>query len=153
MSKKILVMLAFLTLSISVGAQKLSHGQASYYASKFHGRRTASGEIFNNGAMVCAHRTLPFGTRVKVTNKRNGKSVVVRVVDRGPYAKGRVIDLSQAAARQLGMISSGVASVHLEVMPRNNAAVVARNKVSVPAETPVNVNVEVAENSEQNNEG
>ena len=147
-----MVMLAFMTLSISVGAQKLIHGKASYYASKFHGRRTASGEVFNNGAMVCAHRTLPFGTKVKVTNKRNGKSVVVRVVDRGPYSHGRVIDLSQAAARQLGMMSSGVASVHLEVLPRNNAAVVARNKVTAPpAET--STNVEMAENSEQNNEG
>jgi rare lipoprotein A len=76
-------------------------GMASYYADALQGRRTASGELFDMHALTAAHRTLPFGTRVEVTNLENGRSVVVRINDRGPYAEGRVIDLSQAAAREL----------------------------------------------------
>ena len=79
-------------------------GRASWYALK---SRTASGEMMNPAAMTAAHRTLPFGTKVKVTNQRNGKSVVVRINDRGPFIKGRVIDLSKAAASKLGFIKSG----------------------------------------------
>jgi rare lipoprotein A len=84
---------------------------ASWYGPGFHGRRTASGETFNAGALTAAHRTLPFGTRVKVTNATNGRSVVVRINDRGPYVRGRVIDLSRAAARAIGM--SGTARITL----------------------------------------
>ena len=87
------------------------NGQASCYGPGFHGRRTASGEIFDTRAMTAAHRTLPFGTRVRVTNKRTGRSAVVRINDRGPYAHCRVIDLSKASAEAIGM--SGVASVSL----------------------------------------
>ena len=78
-------------------------GLASWYGPGFHGRRTASGEAFNAGALTAAHRSLPFGTRVRVVNKRNGRSVVVRINDRGPYGHGRVIDLSRAAARAIGI--------------------------------------------------
>ncbi len=92
-------------------------GKASYYAQKFHGRRTASGERFDMHAMTAAHRTLPFGTRVRVTNVRNGRSVVVRINDRGPFGnRGRIIDVSLAAARKLGMLRDGVVPVLLEVL-------------------------------------
>lgn len=88
-------------------------GVASYYADKFNGRRTASGEAFNNGAMTAAHRTLPFGTRLRVTNPANGKSVVVRVNDRGPFHGARVLDLSKSAASQLGLVQRGSGRVEL----------------------------------------
>ena len=86
-------------------------GLASWYGPGFHGRRTASGESFNSNALTGAHRTLPFGTQVRVVNERTGRSVVVRINDRGPYAHGRIIDLSQAAAQTIGL--SGVAKVVL----------------------------------------
>ncbi|MGH1571312.1 septal ring lytic transglycosylase RlpA family protein [Methylobacterium sp. P31] len=86
-------------------------GVASWYGPGFHGRMTANGERFNTHALTAAHRTLPFGTKVRVTNRSNGRSVVVRINDRGPYVGGRVIDLSNASARALGM--SGLAKVSL----------------------------------------
>lgn len=89
-------------------------GWASWYGGKFHGRETASGEIFNTNDFTAAHRTLAFGTRLKVTNTANGKSVIVRVNDRGPFVKGRIIDLSQAAAIELDMIGAGTAYVRIE---------------------------------------
>jgi len=87
---------------------------ATYYGNEFAGHRTASGERFNPGAMTAAHRTLPFGTRVRVTNSHNGRSVIVRINDRGPFVKGRSIDLSSGAARAIGMGST--ASVRIEVL-------------------------------------
>ncbi len=87
----------------------LQSGRASWYGPGFHGRRTASGETFNTNDLTAAHRTLPFGTKVRVVNKKTGKSVVVRINDRGPYAHGRVIDLSKASAQAIGI--SGVGSV------------------------------------------
>ncbi|MCG6897806.1 MAG: septal ring lytic transglycosylase RlpA family protein [Thiocapsa sp.] len=94
----------------------VTDGVASYYGDRFHGRRTASGDRFNKEAMTAAHRTLGFGTRVMVTNKANGRSVDVIINDRGPFVRGRTIDLSKAAARELGMLGTGVAPVHLEVL-------------------------------------
>ncbi len=91
-------------------------GYASWYGPKFHGRRTSSGEIFNMYDMTCAHRTLPLGTILLVTNLENGRSVVVRVNDRGPFVKGRIIDLSYAAARALGMVDKGVVKVKIRVL-------------------------------------
>jgi rare lipoprotein A len=93
-------------------------GQASWYGPGFHGRTTANGERYNQEGMTAAHPSLPFGTKIKVTNKNNGRSVVVRVNDRGPYAGGRVLDLSAGAARLLGMMGSGVAPVQLEILAR-----------------------------------
>ena len=93
-------------------------GQASWYGPGFHGRRTANGEIYNQNAMTAAHRYLKFGTKVRVTNLNNGRSVIVRINDRGPFAKGRVIDVSAAAARSLGMIRSGVAPVEVTILGR-----------------------------------
>jgi rare lipoprotein A len=94
----------------------LGRGSASYYAAKFHGRRTASGEAFDNRAMTAAHRTLPFGSLVRVTNPASGASVVVRINDRGPFTRGRMIDVSRAAAEQLGLIAPGHATVELALV-------------------------------------
>jgi len=93
-------------------------GMASYYGSE-SGSRTASGAHFNPSAMTAAHRTLPFGTKVRVTNRRNGRSVIVTINDRGPFIRGRVIDLSSGAAGVIGMRSSGVAPVSVEVLGRS----------------------------------
>ena len=90
-------------------------GMASYYGGSWHGKKTANGEIFNENSLTAAHKTLPFGTRVKVTNLDNGKSVVVRINNRGPYSKGRVIDLSKAAFSKIASTSKGVTRVKLEV--------------------------------------
>jgi rare lipoprotein A len=92
-------------------------GRASWYGKEQQGGPTASGERFDMYALTAAHRTLRMGTRVRVTNLRNGRSVVVRINDRGPYGRGRVIDVSFAAARALGMIDDGVVPVRLEVLP------------------------------------
>lgn len=96
--------------------QDLGSGVASFYGRRFHGRRTASGERFDMNAMTAAHKTLPFGTNVRVTNPRNGKSVVVRINDRGPFSRTRDIDLSRAAATELGIINHGHADVELDVV-------------------------------------
>jgi rare lipoprotein A len=102
---------------LSFGSVQLQFtGMASWYGPGFHGRRSASGEVFNQNALTAAHRTLPFGTQVRVTNLNTGQSVVVRITDRGPHVRGRVIDLSAGAARTIGLISSGVAPVSLEVL-------------------------------------
>jgi len=100
------------------------HGEASYYADKFDGRPTASGEPYDPTALTAAHRRLPFGTRVRVrrTDVPDAPSVVVRINDRGPFAHGRVIDLSKAAAQSLNMIGDGVAAVQLEIVERPEGA-------------------------------
>lgn len=92
------------------------NGKASFYARSFEGKKTASGAIFKNDKLTAAHKTLPFGTEVKVTNLLNDKSVTVVINDRGPYAKGRIIDLSRKAAQEIGMISAGKAQVLIEVV-------------------------------------
>jgi rare lipoprotein A len=86
---------------------RVQSGKASWYGPGFHGKRTASGERFNTNDLTAAHRTLPFGTRVRVVNKSTGRSVVVRINDRGPYAHGRVIDLSRASAQAIGILGVG----------------------------------------------
>lgn len=94
----------------------LERGQASWYGDRFHGKKTASGERFDMRALTAAHRHLPFGARVRVTNLENGRSVVVRINDRGPYGRGRIIDVSKAAAERLGMLRAGVVRVTVEVL-------------------------------------
>ena len=91
-----------------------AQGTASYYAEAFQGRKTASGERYNQKELTCAHTTLPFATKVRVTNLHNGRSVLVRVNDRGPFKKGRIVDLSKAAARELKMLDRGTARVLVE---------------------------------------
>ncbi|AZD06350.1 Rare lipoprotein A [Pseudomonas chlororaphis] len=120
--KRLLGCLALLSLLAGCASQVIDPrgydktGVASYYGAKHHGKRTASGEPFNQHGMTAAHRELPFGTRVKVTNLNNDKSVVVRINDRGPHTRGRLIDLSRAAAQQLGMIRSGTAKVRVQAI-------------------------------------
>ncbi len=97
-------------------AASVSRGQASWYGPGFYGNRTANGETFRPGTLTAAHRTLPFGTMVRVTNLSNGRSTVVRINDRGPFHGGRVIDLAHGAAVQLGLTASGTAPVSLEVL-------------------------------------
>ncbi|PIE82416.1 MAG: hypothetical protein CSA10_00685 [Cardiobacteriales bacterium] len=91
-------------------------GKASWYGPGFHGRKTASGEIFDMNAFTAAHKELPMGTRIEVTNLNNGKSIVVRVNDRGPFHGNRVLDLSRAAAKELGVIKSGTAKVSIRAL-------------------------------------
>lgn len=91
-------------------------GRVSWYGPGFHGRRTASGEIFDTNALTMAHRTLPLGSRVRVTNLDNGRSIVLRVNDRGPYVRGRIGDLSHAAATRLGFVQGGVVRARIELI-------------------------------------
>jgi rare lipoprotein A len=91
----------------------IERGRASWYGEPFHGRRTASGEIFNMHGLTAAHKTLPFGTRLRVRNLANGQEVAVRINDRGPHVRGRIIDLSRAAAAQVGLLHTGTATVVL----------------------------------------
>ncbi len=105
-----------LASNLKASGRFIAKGVASWYGPGFHGRRAADGSRFNMYAMTAAHKSLPFGTRVRVTNERNGKSCVVKITDRGPYSHHRVIDLSKAAAQAIGAVSSGVAKVKLEVL-------------------------------------
>jgi len=91
-------------------------GQGSYYADKFAGKRTASGAPYRPGKLTAAHNTLPFGTKIKVTNAKTGRSVKVTVNDRGPHVKGRIVDLSKKAANKIGLVEAGVAPVQLKVV-------------------------------------
>ena len=95
---------------------EIGGGMASYYGNELAGNRTASGERFDPGQLTAAHRSLPFGSKVRVTNTSNGDSVIVRINDRGPFSHGRVIDVSHAAAREIGMHRSGTARVKLALL-------------------------------------
>ena len=101
---------------------QVQKGQASFYADKFEGRPTASGEKYSHSKLTAAHKFLPFGTLVKVTNVKNNKSVIVRINDRGPFVKGRIIDLSKSAAQKLGFTQQGVAKVNIKVVDRTEIA-------------------------------
>ena len=113
-----LLALGVLALAIPFGAARanVQEGNVSWYGAQFHDRQTANGERFNMAALTMAHPTLPFGTRVRVTNLGNGRSVVVRVNDRGPFVGHRIADVSRGAAAQLGMVSRGVARVRIEAL-------------------------------------
>lgn len=106
-----IVTIVFLT---SCSRKITESGRASYYADKFNGRKTANGETFRQRKKTAAHKTLPFGTKVRVKNLSNGRTVKVRINDRGPFVKGRHIDLSKSAARKLGMLKAGVVDVELK---------------------------------------
>ena len=113
-------LLACARTAASAPPKRVLHGLASYYGPGFHGEETASGETFNQWAMVAAHRSLPLGTVVKVTNLENRRQVVLRVIDRGPYGrnfrKGTIIDVSLGAARRLGFLREGIVPVQVEVV-------------------------------------
>jgi len=113
---KWLVPVVLLLAAAVLSADPELDGVASWYGGKFHGRLTSSGEVFNTNDMTAAHRTLPFGTLVKVTNMDNGLSATVKINDRGPFVDGRIIDLSQAAADQLNMLGTGIARVSLDIV-------------------------------------
>ncbi len=100
----------------TITTRKVLEGYASYYGKEFHGKKTASGEVFDMYQFTAAHRTLPLGTICRVTNLKNHKSVVVKINDRGPFVKDRILDLSYGAARALGAISQGVIPVRIEVL-------------------------------------
>jgi len=108
--------LAESTLASSESVQAGVDGVASYYGKDHHGKKPANGEYFDMYKLTAAHRSLPFGTKVRVTNLSNNRSVIVRINDRGPYITGRTIDLSQAAAERLGMIRVGVVKVKMEIL-------------------------------------
>jgi rare lipoprotein A len=101
---------------LSTHAGFVQGGTASWYGSDFHGKETSSGEVYNMHAMTAAHKTLPLGVYVKVQNRKNGREIVVRVNDRGPFVDGRIIDLSYSAARNLGVVKSGTALVQIEAL-------------------------------------
>ncbi|MEJ7678909.1 MAG: septal ring lytic transglycosylase RlpA family protein [Segetibacter sp.] len=106
------IVLLFFTIVATSCTHKITEtGKASYYADKFQGRKTANGETFRQKKKTAAHRTLPFGTKVTVKNLSNGRTVKVRINDRGPFAKGRIIDLSRKAAKRIHMVDAGVANV------------------------------------------
>lgn len=109
-----LVLLGALTCFTAPASAAAQCGVASWYGPGFHGKKAASGERFNQNALTAAHKSLPFGTSVKVTDQRTGKSIQVRINDRGPYVKGRIIDLSKAAATQLGIRGAGKGKVCIE---------------------------------------
>jgi rare lipoprotein A len=119
-------------------------GKASYYAAKFDGRPTASGEKFTNKDLTAAHLTLAFNSLVKVTNVKNGKSVIVRINDRGPHIKARILDMSKAAAQEIDMVQSGIATVNIEVVGTEDASltskpdlqVIEANKPTIKTPTP-----------------
>ncbi len=121
MKNKVLF-IAFLFCTTGVFAQKtyVKTGIASFYADKFEGRQTANGEIYYHAKRTAAHRTLPFGSVIKVTNLENNRYIVVRVNDRGPFVDNRLIDLSKSAAQELGFVEKGLAKVRVEVIANTN---------------------------------
>jgi rare lipoprotein A len=121
--KRITILLLFLwTTTVASLAQKAEYGLASYYSDFFQGKPTASGELYDNTKLTGAHKTLPFGTVVKVTRTDNNKSVQIRINDRGPFISGRVIEMSREAANRIGLISDGSASVKVEVVSEKTEA-------------------------------
>jgi rare lipoprotein A len=129
----VLVLLVLLTSSFmsKTHAQKPEvgnafKGKASYYHKKFHGRKTASGELFNNLEYTCAHRTLPFGTMLEVENPVSHKWIIVRVNDRGPFAKNRVLDLSYQAAKEVGMVQKGIIFVKAKIIGKDGEVMLFR---------------------------
>ncbi|HHH85059.1 MAG TPA: septal ring lytic transglycosylase RlpA family protein [Firmicutes bacterium] len=121
MKRFVLFLLLTLSWVVSPGAIEAERGIASWYGPGFHGRKTANGETYNMYEMTAAHKALPFNTRVKVIDLETGRSVIVRINDRGPFVAGRIIDLSYAAARALGMEKKGTAHVELQVIFGNDS--------------------------------
>jgi rare lipoprotein A len=113
---KRLIPVIMLLAASALSAEPEMDGIASWYGGKFHGRLTSSGEVFDTNEMTAAHRTLPFGTIVRVTNLDNGKTAMVKINDRGPFVDGRIIDLSRAAAEQIDMLGTGIAPVMLDIV-------------------------------------
>lgn len=111
---KIILFLLLSILFFSCARPMVEHGKASYYADKYKGRKTSNGETYRHRKMTAAHKTLPFGTKVTVTNLQNRRKVKVKINDRGPFVAGRIIDLSKKAARKLDMVNDGVVTVEVK---------------------------------------
>ena len=126
----------FLILSFALSVAQVQTGKASFYADKFEGTPTASGEKYRHGKLTAAHKTLPFGTRVRITNLANNASVEVVINDRGPYVENRIVDLSKSAAEELGFVNQGLADIKLEVIDAGDG------KTSDPIKTVDHVIVE-----------
>ncbi len=140
--KKAIFLLIILNIFIAVHARsKVLYGVASYYGRQFHGRRTASGEIFDMYKLTAAHKTLPMGTVLKITNLSNNKTIIVKINDRGPYAGNRILDLSFAAARKLGYVRKGLTKVKAVILKIGN-----QRYVRHPLNTPI-----TPHNSQRNN--
>ena len=118
-----LAFLFFATSATTVSAQETEYGKASYYSDSFQGSTTASGATYDKSKMTGAHKTLPFGTRVRVTRLDNKKSVVVTINDRGPFIKGRIVEVSSAAAKKIGLTIDGVTEVTLDVLEKGGKAI------------------------------
>lgn len=114
MKKSTTFFISLIISGILTASYSQESGNASYYANRFHGRKTSSGIPYHKDSLTCAHRTLPFGTMLQVTNPKNNKSVIVKVTDRGPFRKNCIIDLSLAAAKELDILRSGIAYVELK---------------------------------------
>jgi rare lipoprotein A len=115
--EKLLLLLSLLVFTCSIYSQETTiKGKVSYYANKFHGRKTASGKRFDNTKLTCAHKTLPFGTLLKIINPMDGRFVIVEVIDRGPYIKKRVVDLSRSAFLKIGSLEKGILNVEIETI-------------------------------------
>lgn len=110
--------LLFILMAVAVHGQEKFRGNASYYSDKLHGRKMSNGKPYHRDSMTCAHRKLPFGTMLKVKNLKNGKEVVVKVTDRGPFSRKFVIDLSRAAARELGILAAGYSMMEITILPK-----------------------------------
>ena len=134
MTFRIALILLMLTTSVtlSYSKNKIYYGYSSWYGDRFHGRKTASGELYDMYKLTAAHRTLPFGTYIKVTNLQNNKSVVVRVNDRGPFKANRIIDVSRKAASKLGFINQGLARVRLEILGKKAKPQTTSNNRYIP---------------------
>lgn len=149
----------FLVLFFIVGFTSISQtqtGKASLYAEKFDGRPTASGEIYKHNLATAAHRKLPFGTKVKVTNLENNKVAIVKINDRGPFIRGRIIDLSRSVANSLGIFNTGVSDVRIEVLDENaqaSAKTVEYKSSSVKNKKNQQVKKSVTETNNANSEG
>ena len=130
---KIALVATLLTLGFTpLSAQHTQRGKASFYAKRFSGRKTASGERLHPDSLTCAHRTYPFGTMLQVYNPANGRSVIVRVTDRGPYIRSRIIDLSWRAAKELDIISQGIAAVIVQKVSAINIPFLPEDEIEIP---------------------
>jgi rare lipoprotein A len=120
---RLIIFLAAIAITSCSGSKKFTEtGKASYYSNKFQGRKMANGDPYRKGKLTAAHKTLPFGTKVKVTNQQNGKTVKVKITDRGPHTRNRIVDLSLAAANRLDMVDAGTAPVKLKVIRRSRTS-------------------------------
>lgn len=126
------VVILFAILSVMPATAQKQRGKATFYSKRATGARTASGERLHHDSLTCAHRTYPFGTVLKVTNLSNNKTVYVRVTDRGPFSRGRIVDLSWRAAKELGILSQGVAPVEIERYEEINVPFRASDKYDLP---------------------